>query len=663
MGKTKEKVHKNKKYATKKYNAIILKLIAIIYAWSMTVAMLFCLALFLANGEINILPSKFSEANGYVGGMAALGLAASTAIAYIINNMFFPKETRQEQIDYVRNQSYKNLFKIAKILEDAANPISAYWHFEDQKKVYVARNFFELIGENEVSMAEDGWIPANVFISKIEKIKKKAVAHRGDGNGDLYNVEIEEGNFKWIRITSYSEDNLSYGIVEDLSDEVLKRSKMEFERDYDILTSIYNRRAFYEQMQILFNNPQKLKKSAMISIDLDNLKKINDEYGHELGDEYIRIMANILKSNLPKNSVVSRFGGDEFCIFVHGFDTEKEIRLELAKLDQVLKNKTFAITPKETMTLSASGGIAWYPADSESYSQLIKYADFAMYSIKKTTKNGFAEFFREEYEKAIDVHSNLEAFDEFITNKMYEYTFQPIVDAKSGEIAAYEAFINSKHPMIRNTRQLFEQANTKLQMYQLENLTWNEALKSFEDLGVKPTTKLFINSIPEQLLNISDMNEIKRNYCHLLNQLVIEISNASSMNMEMTKAKEAFLKEWGGSVAIGDYGRNTCDYEVLSDIKPSYVKIDITLTQNISTDYNRRQLVEGLVSYAHKKQISVVAEGVENAEDMYSLIDIGVDYLQGYYIARPSVQPPKNLGILEAQIVNYTSKKNSGFPS
>lgn len=562
-------------------------------------------------------------------------------------------------IEILSSTSADTASKMSNVLDVAGKAMAIFEIYKEVDKVYITKHLFPILEEPDTTLYRTGFIPANVFRAKMSKLERYLVSNQSTKNSSVFNVERGNNSSKWIRITTIQGDNKELGLVEDITEEMLKKTKMEFERDYDILTSLLNRRAFHANVQKSFSNPEELNIGAMISIDLDNLKFINDTYGHDYGDEYIRSMSNVLNLTCRYNSIISRLGGDEFAIFMFGYQSKEEIRAEVIRLNISINNKAFNL-PDDTIThLSASMGVALYPDDSSSYTQLIKYADFAMYSVKKTTKGAFAEFVLKDYEKDSYLTGMSVYLEEFIKNRMFEYTFQPIVSAKTGAICAYEALIKSRHPSIKNPKQLFELAKSRVELYEIEKLTWNEALTAFEALNASPSVKLFINSISDQILDTEDTHSLERNFCHLLKQVVVEINYSGHGNLVYTKAKLDFIRNWGGEIAADDYGTSSYDEDSFNAILPKYLKIDISLTQNLYRDNNRHKLVESIVSFAHQRSIYVIAEGIEKAEDMFALIDIGVDYLQGYHICKPAPKPPKMLAITTAQIANYNKRKTA----
>ncbi len=183
--------------------------------------------------------------------------------------------------------------------------------------------------------------------------------------------------------------------------------EIERERDSDNLTKLYARRGFKREADQLFLRPDVLKHAGLLMIDLDNLKSTNDRFGHNFGDLYIRTAGKCFVTNTPENTLCARMSGDEFIIFFYGYDSQQEIREKVAALYQAIREVEFVLPDGENMGLSASGGVAWYPEDSENLSDLMKFADFAMYQVKRSKKGEYKEFVLELYEQQLLEHQRL----------------------------------------------------------------------------------------------------------------------------------------------------------------------------------------------------------------------------------------------------------------
>lgn len=173
-----------------------------------------------------------------------------------------------------------------------------------------------------------------------------------------------------------------------------ERLQAEYERNYDILTTLMNRRAFSEIMENKLKHPSVMKVAALLMLDLDNLKFINDSYGHDWGDTYLKNMAESLKRIKWEKKITARLSGDEFIVLLYGADTQDELRKEFDQLYIDMNTFKMELPDGECVNVRASGGVAWYPIDSTEYSTLMRYADFAMYQVKNTSKGKYLEFNR-----------------------------------------------------------------------------------------------------------------------------------------------------------------------------------------------------------------------------------------------------------------------------
>ena len=203
---------------------------------------------------------------------------------------------------------------------------------------------------------------------------------------------------RYVRLKTRKEADREIGIAEDITTSYLERQRIEHERDFDVLTGLYNRFSFQRHMDYLFEHFEQLKIAVLVMIDLDNLKKINDAFGHDWGDNYIRQCGKCFQENVPEKTICARVSGDEFYLFLYGYDSQEEIRQRLISMTSIMQHTTVLLPNGDKMNLSASIGVSWYPQDSIYFDFLKKYADFAMYQVKKSTKGNIAEFDKSLYE-------------------------------------------------------------------------------------------------------------------------------------------------------------------------------------------------------------------------------------------------------------------------
>ena len=424
--------------------------------------------------------------------------------------------------------------------------------------------------------------------------------------------------------------------------EALERRRIEHERDYDILTGLYNRQAFRRACEELFAHPEKLGHAALVMTDLDNLKQINDTYGHDWGDQYLRQTGRCLAQSVPSGTLCARLSGDEFLLFFYGYRSREEIRRKLEELRDALHASTSTLPNGSQLHISISAGVAWYPENSTNYNTLKKYADFAMYQVKQSKKGEMREFDVGMYNQEAYALQTRHEFEEMLRQEAVEYYFQPIFSARSGRVVAYEALMRAQMPTLRSPLAVLKLARELGRLYDVEHLTIFKASEAFRDLRrkglIREDALLFVNSIASVSLNDGDVQEYKRLYSDLLPDFVVEITEEEELDLKELERKR-YVPGASGTVALDDYGSGYSNGNSLLTIEPRYVKVDISIIRNIDTNADKQQFLAGLVTYAKPRSIQVLAEGVETMAELQKVLELGVDLLQGYGCARPAPVP------------------------
>ena len=264
----------------------------------------------------------------------------------------------------------------------------------DVTPAFATDNFFPLLG---VPNGDAG----NVTLGQIKMLQSKmtdsilSVEKKGDST--LLHVRSLDGKERYVRLKETQIESRTIVLAEDVTTSTLERLRIERERDYDLLTGLYNRRAFYRFAGRLFDRPDKMKHAAVVMMDLDNLKRTNDTFGHEWGDRYIHEAAVCFLRNIPDGTLCARVSGDEFNILFCGYDSREAVQRAIDRLVSGVENSHFNLPDGQATRIHVSGGIAWYPEDGTELMELIKCADFAMYQIKRNEKGRFGVFDRTQY--------------------------------------------------------------------------------------------------------------------------------------------------------------------------------------------------------------------------------------------------------------------------
>ena len=455
----------------------------------------------------------------------------------------------------------------------------------------------------------------------------------------------EPDGVRWVRMRLLRSSSRWTGLAEDITSDRMSLERMEYERDHDVLTELYNRRAFKRMaLALLARGPQAACVGALVMLDLDNLKYINDTYGHDMGDAYIRCMAASLPSPDGERCLVARMSGDEFFVLFHGYDTQEEVRGQIALLRQRMTRASLTLPDGVRQPVRASGGVAWYPADSDRFDELVRYADFAMYQVKNSGKGEFAEFDGEAYQRDAYLVQSRGVLHRLLEQRLVDYHFQPIVEVSTGRIFAYEALMRPRTPELSSPLAVLELARQEGKLRAVETLTWHTAMGAFAAhcrAGHVPEgCRVFINSLSNQAMLPEDTARFHREYRDYLSRVVLELTEVTRIDADLQAVKMQALRRSGGKLALDDYGSGYNGEAMLLAVQPDYVKIDVAIVRGVDQDDDKRQLVENLVSYAHVRGIALVGEGVETRAELEALAALGVDYVQGYFLARPALLPP-----------------------
>ena len=539
--------------------------------------------------------------------------------------------------------------KFLNIMNMASIDIGGYEIKKGSKNVYVTDNFFLLLGIDKVTLP----LTYEQFEELFKEVERDYQVEIENENERIYCIKKYVG-LRYVRLKMRKEADREIGIAEDITTSYLERQRIEHERDYDVLTGLYNRFSFQRHMDYLFEHSEQLKNAALVMIDLDNLKKINDAFGHDWGDNYIRQCGKCFQENVPEKTICARVSGDEFYLFLYGFDNQEEIRQRLISMTSIMQHRTVLLPNGNKMNLSASIGISWYPQDSIYFDFLKKYADFAMYQVKKSTKGNLAEFDKALYEdEKHDRQMHLE-FYQLIEKEQLTYHFQPILSAKNGEIIAYEALMRSQLATLKNPEMILRIAREENKLEDVERICIFKSTETFYQLRknklVKEDALLFINSIASVSLNDEDRERFHRYFSHIQSQIVVEVTEEALIRKRETKG-------FSGMFALDDYGSGYNTEINLLNLSPKYIKIDLTIVRNIDKDFDKQQLVSNIVEYAHQREGYIIAEGIETKEELLKVLELGVDYLQGYYLSYPQLNPQEVSNESIKTIENYWKKR------
>jgi len=472
------------------------------------------------------------------------------------------------------------------------------------------------------------------------------VTEHKDYNHELFiSVILFAGSIFVLIVT-----NMSYNSISKIRELVTKESKL---ARHDLLTNLPNRILFYEkidaEIQAEYENNNQC---AILLMDLDRFKDINDTLGHHYGDNLLRLVAPRLLGSIRPIDSVCRLGGDEFAVLLPGLNKEQAITTSLNIAKQM--EKSFLING-HNLNVGISIGISLYPEHGQSIETLMRCADIAMYVSKRADAN--YEVYDPEKDKHNIIRLNLvgEILDAITKNQFILY-YQPIIDIEKGSIVKVEALIRWQHPINGlifpdDFIDLAEQSGLikPLTTWVLE--TAIEQCAVWLESGIELSVAINLSTINLQDMDLADQIKQmlkKRNVpAHLL---IMEITESSMMK----NPKKAFdviqqLDKLGVKLSIDDFGTGYSSLSYLKQMPKGELKIDRTFVMNMFNDDNDAIIVRSTIDLAHNTGRSALAEGVEDQETLNLLEILGCDKAQGYHICRPIPVEDLNNWMLECQ--------------
>ena len=471
--------------------------------------------------------------------------------------------------------------------------------------------------------------------------------------------EIERLHKTGIRIPVFSshvvlssgEQREVYNIDISLAEQKKAHEQLTYMAHFDPLTQLPNRTTFYDRLAFYMKKSTRSQKQvAVLLMDLDHFKEINDTLGHDHGDLLLKQAAKRLQSCIRDTDTVARLGGDEFTIIIDELDDFAVVERVAQKVLQQMR-EPFNLNQNKAY-VSASIGIALYPSDADSIDMLLKNADQAMYAAKAKGRNSFLYFTPSMEKQAQQRRLLLNDLRNALSLQQLELFYQPIINLNSGAVLKAEALIRWHHP----TRGLVtpadfiplaEETGLILEIGEWVFATAVEQAAAWQAQG--HPIQVSINTSPVQFR--SEECDLQSWFAKLdamsLKGAAVNIEITEGMLMEAGKAvtdKLLAFKDAGIEVSLDDFGTGYSSLSYLKRFHIDYLKIDQSFVRNLQVNSDDYALCEAIIVMAHKLDMKVIAEGVETEQQRGLLIAAGCDYGQGYLFSKPV--PVKEFGLL-----------------
>jgi len=509
----------------------------------------------------------------------------------------------------------------------------------------------ELIGQHYTSIVDTADVDRANYIFDEQVSRKngtwsselKLRARKEDHASRYFEITFFpiESNAKSRNASAPSRIIGTYGTARDITERKEAEEFINFQAYHDLLTRLPNRALFKDRLNISLAQARRNKsKVAVMFLDLDRFKVVNDTLGHAMGDRLLQSVATRLENCVRKCDTLSRFGGDEFTLLLPNVSSAEDARVIARKVINVLK-APFILGDHEVF-VGVSIGIAVYPNGGETVDQLIQNADVAMYHVKGRGKDGY-QFFSDTMAVS---GSNRLSLERDIRNALdrneFKVFYQPQISAINGKVVGVEALVRWQHP----TRGLVypgefiplaEETKLMSDISDWVLMTACQEVKGWIDSG-HHDIRLSVNFSP---LQVEHPKFVQR----LLNQLEKSGFPAKNLEIELTEnvimndlehmtKKLSQLSEHGLTIAIDDFGTGYSSLNYLRQLPIHTLKVDQSFIHDIQDSMDEACIVNAIVSMAHGLKLNIVAEGVETKAQLEYLKSLGCQEIQGFYFGK-----------------------------
>ncbi|MEE9336545.1 MAG: EAL domain-containing protein [Methylococcaceae bacterium] len=477
-----------------------------------------------------------------------------------------------------------------------------------------------------------------IFVEKIEQFCLTRQLQTFE-----YTLQQSTGNYDFeVRLTGIlgSEDFLV--IIREVTEQKKSEALIWYQANYDPLTKLPNRRMLQDRLDQEISKSRRTGQTlALLFLDLDRFKNVNDRLGHEMGDLLLVEAAKRISSCLRDSDTVARFGGDEFTIILSELEDLHSIERIAQHIITVLSQQF--ILDDNTANISASIGISIYPDDAKNADRLLKNADQAMYSAKALGRSRFSYFTKSLQQAAQFRFILLNDMHKAITENQFQLYFQPIVDLTTNEIYKAEVLLRWNHPkvgLVKPDTFLSLAEETGL-IVDIGNWVCEQSIKHIKRFKNKHKIEiqLSINKSSVQFQAMAQ-NEKWIQYLQQLelsgDSIMIEINESLLMEADSNIDKQLIkFREQGIQVALDDFGAGYSSLSSLKYFEIDVIKLDHKFIRNLTPDSDDMAFSEAIITMAHKLGLKVIAEGIETEQQKELLIKAGCDYGQGYLISKP----------------------------
>ncbi len=503
-------------------------------------------------------------------------------------------------------------------------------------------SFNEVIGQNPRILSSG--LQDNAFYDTLWR----SLNNHGHWDGELWNRHKNGEMYVQATSISYVHDEVGnlkrhIAVFGDVTEKKQAEAKIHYQANYDPLTDLPNRQLFQDRLHsAVVSSKRNSSQLALLFIDLDRFKEINDSSGHTAGDRLLIQVARRLNGCIRESDTLARLGGDEFVVILNNsgntYDVENVVRTMLEVLEQ-----PFSLGESINAAISASIGIALYPNDGEDDATLIQNADAAMYRVKETGRNGF-EFFTSEMNREAGKRQQFKsAFKGSLENGEFKVFFQPVWRLSDGQIIGAEVLSRWQHPewgMVMPD-EFIPVAEESGFIHDLSLFVVKEVAKQIKiwDAHNLNEISVAINLSPTQFRRLGEwldkMHQTLSDYAVAAHRIKLEITETALMG-DALKLMEilSHVQASGIEISLDDFGTGFSSLSRISGMPLNFIKIDRSFINQIGRK-GQCNVIEAIISMSHSMNCQVIAEGIETKEQLEYLKQQGCDFGQGFLCSRP----------------------------
>ena len=473
------------------------------------------------------------------------------------------------------------------------------------------------------------------------------IQEHGKWSGEIWNRRKTGDIYpEWLTIVAIRNeqgDIINYcGIFEDISAQKNAENEIEQRKYTDALTGVANRYAYLQRMETLLQSSANREyHHAVLFLDLDRFKQVNDTLGHSIADELLVSVTNRIQKGLKNKDIVARYGGDEFIITIKNIHHMQEA-VRVAENIVYLLSEPFPIE-EQNIYISTSMGISLYPEDGTTTETLVKKADQAMYYAKQNGRNQFAFYFDDlkiDSKRVLLLDNELR---KAIKENAFTLNFQPKIAINTKKVIGVEALIRWENEYLGNVSpaEFIPYAEETGLIIPMSECVFHLACEAHNQLRERADEVLPIainvSSIHfHQADFIDTIQAIFESYNCSPQYFELELTERTVMNNERDSIRKLVqLKNMGFKLSIDDFGTGYSSLSYLVQFPLDYLKIDRSFIQYITSIADKQAVVDAIIQMAHRLHMKVIAEGVEQKDQVKLLEKLGCDTIQGYYYAKP----------------------------